>query len=192
MGTRCWISVKVKTEDQYKTRRFNPELMPRRLNKRRCWPEGMENRLPETYLKKFITTYCGLDGYPSCVGQELLDHYNSYEKALNLTLGGQYDSLYSTHDAETLEPLPEGEATVKNVLACRPLSDAEPEKALADLWNETAAPWTSSSEKDTTPDRTSMICWAYKWKDGAWWVKDCINNTRWAPLTQEYIDNYND
>lgn len=40
-----------------------------------------------------ISMYCQFDGYPTAVGQTLVRDYNTYEKALNLTLGGPAECI---------------------------------------------------------------------------------------------------
>lgn len=44
----------------------------------------------------YAGVYCHWDGYPAGVGQMLLDHYNSYEKALELIKGGNMSKLRKT------------------------------------------------------------------------------------------------
>ena len=88
MSTRSMIYVKVNKEDFGKVMKCKigelPNLMIE-LNypcvEYRIHPKPLDNIL-------YLGIYCHLDGYPSGVGAELKEKFNTYEKALNLILLG--------------------------------------------------------------------------------------------------------
>ena len=92
MSTRSCIIVKIKKEDLGKVMKFNESLV-RGLE---SWEknESKEGYFPEITLKyQYLSVYCHWDGYLEGVGAELKEHYNTYEKALNLVLGGSISSI---------------------------------------------------------------------------------------------------
>lgn len=52
---------------------------------------GIEENVKIT--NEYIGTYCHWDGYLDGVGKALKEHFNTYEKALNLVLGGSCTSI---------------------------------------------------------------------------------------------------
>ena len=54
---------------------------------------GIALRQGDTYT----TIYCHWDGYPSGVGQDLLDDFNSYDAALKLILEGDHSTPYESY-----------------------------------------------------------------------------------------------
>lgn len=115
MSTRSCIIVKIKKEDLGKVMKFNESLV-RGLE---SWEknESKEGYFPEITLKyPYLSVYCHWDGYLEGVGAELKEHYNTYEKALNLVLGGSISSIsdgyvkhYTTRKGEDwdyLKPIP--------------------------------------------------------------------------------------
>ena len=77
MSTRSNIIVKVKKEDYGRvlTKTFK------------------RHKYTTTIEKPYIGIYCHWDGYIEGVGRELLEHYNTYEKALKLISGGFASSI---------------------------------------------------------------------------------------------------
>ena len=61
------------------------------------WGKGNSNKKgAEKFVKitnEYIGTYCHWDGYLDGVGKVLKEHFNTYEKALNLVLGGSCSDL---------------------------------------------------------------------------------------------------
>lgn len=76
MSTRCNILVKLNDEDK------NTVLSFRDVN-----VETNGN---------YMGIYCHHDGYVEGVGKELLEHYNSYDKAKNLIIPGNCSSVHSS------------------------------------------------------------------------------------------------
>lgn len=88
MSTRGHISVKLKKEDIGKIMCFEPLLVP----------EGNKHLFGKKYGvvkldKPYITIYHHFDSYPKGLGKELIENYSTYEKALNLCLGGDCSSI---------------------------------------------------------------------------------------------------
>lgn len=88
MSTRGHITVKINDEDIGKIMCFEPLLLPK----------GNSHLFGKKYGvirldKKFITIYHNYDSYPKGLGKELLANYSTYDKALNLCLGGDCSSI---------------------------------------------------------------------------------------------------
>ena len=92
MSTRCNIFVKVKKEDIGKQIFFTSSLLDEPIKSIEQTLKWTSNNplFPE---KEYLRIYCHCDGYPEGVGKLLLEHFNSYEKALNLTTVGDISSL---------------------------------------------------------------------------------------------------
>lgn len=115
MSTRSCIIVKVNKEDIGKVKSFQESL----IKGLESWGNGeaKDGYFPNVTLHgQYIAVYCHWDGYLEGVGAELKEHYNTYEKALNLVLGGSISSInngnvmyYTTRKGEDwdyLKPIP--------------------------------------------------------------------------------------
>lgn len=89
MGTRAFISVRIKAEDKGKTLRFDKAKLPknRKVLFEDCIPHGM------TLTDDYLTIYNHHDGDMDWVGSALVADFNDYDKALNLMLMGYVDSV---------------------------------------------------------------------------------------------------
>lgn len=199
MSTRSWISIQIISEDIGKKRRFNPELLPLKLDIHSVWEKDIEYHLPEVELSNFLTTYCHMDGYPSGVGRILLADYNSYEKALNLILGGYYSTIcgdeYHCEDYSKNQDL-----RIHNFLTYNYNHDNTGRVLdFAEVWNNNK-PVNLKSEDETDPNKVypkgHMIAWSYMWKDNKWWIKPSRQHhnsnfpMNWTVLTEEYIKKH--
>lgn len=89
MATRCNICVRLRREDIGKSLRIDLEKIESNSG-------AVNSYFNEVTLDgEYIEIYVHWDGYPTGVGKELVSNYNTYEKALNLTLGGDCSSVYS-------------------------------------------------------------------------------------------------
>ena len=93
MSTRSCIMLKVRKEDIGKVMKFDNTKV-KVLN----WDESTSKINKEVCAKVelnsyYIGIYCHWDGYPSYVGKVLKKAFNSYDKALNLILGGDASSI---------------------------------------------------------------------------------------------------
>lgn len=83
MSTRGNIAIKLSVSDREGTLKYNPQFTP-------MSPIMMLERVGtiEPLGKPYLQIYNHHDSYPSHLGRILLNHYNDYEKALNLVLAG--------------------------------------------------------------------------------------------------------
>lgn len=98
MGTRGNITVILKEEDLRKKRlSFNKGLLgpmaEANLKGVKFKPVDVESMGENTGIRVYVQ----FDAYPDGVGKELLYYYNTYEKALNLVVGGSLETL-STYE----------------------------------------------------------------------------------------------
>lgn len=94
MSTRSNIGIVVRDIDKGKT--FTPQLS---LLHQELYSDLKMPVLHDTHINtntEIIQIYHHTDGYPEGLGELLLEHYNSYEKALNITLFGDCSSLFDT------------------------------------------------------------------------------------------------
>jgi hypothetical protein len=102
MATNCMIYVKINKEDFGKTLTADINKLPNSL---------VDNNYPFLPIKihpnpiddiLYMGIYCHFDGYPSGVGAELKNKFNTYESALNLILLGNVshiiDNICSYHN----------------------------------------------------------------------------------------------
>ena len=92
MSTRICIIVKVNKENIGKVKTFKKSL----IKGLESWGNGeaKDGFFPKITLHgQYIAIYCHWDGYLEGIGKELKDNYNTYEKALNLVLGGSISSI---------------------------------------------------------------------------------------------------
>lgn len=124
MATRSYIRVILKEEDRNKDMKFNPSLIDENdeygidLNEWGRDQLDIEHGTWETVNpegQEALRIYHHWDGYPSGVGDTLVKYYNTYEKALNLMLGGDCSTIngkYSPYalrkseDWESIKPTP--------------------------------------------------------------------------------------
>lgn len=93
MSTRAHIIVKVRPEDKGKTMQHKEELLPKGY-KYGTWDKKKE--FPEVKIGKttnYLCIYHHWDGYPSGLGDTLLNNFDTYEKALNIVLGGDMSNI---------------------------------------------------------------------------------------------------
>jgi hypothetical protein len=92
MGTRSSVIIRVKPEDIGKTIKFDRKKLPVPLS---SWnTEKVRSKCkPVTLEKNYVGVYCHWDGYPSGVGAALKVFADTYERALNLVLGGSISSI---------------------------------------------------------------------------------------------------
>lgn len=95
MGTRGNIAVILKEEDLRKEKLvFNKELIPIKYDLKTFFAATHE----PLYITRLngadrICVYVQFDAYPSGVGKVLMENYETYEKALNLVVGGSVEGL---------------------------------------------------------------------------------------------------
>lgn len=125
MATRSYIRVILKEEDRNKDMKFNPSLIGDEEGKYQIdlkeWGREQldtEHGMWDTVNPggaEALRIYHHWDGYPEGVGGTLIKHYNTYEKALNLILGGDCSTinrfynpyaLRSSEDWGGIRPLP--------------------------------------------------------------------------------------
>lgn len=87
MATRCNIAVKVKEEDFNKELKFDITKLPKGFKYADKYIESICSIKTDSE-KPYLQIYCHWDGYPSGVGDVLINYFNDYETALNLVLGG--------------------------------------------------------------------------------------------------------
>ena len=111
MSTNSNIIVKVKKEDVGKILKFNANKLEMPEIKWDKDIKGFEEDVKIT--NEYIGIYCHWDGYLEGVGETLKNDFNTYEKALNLILGGSCSSIedngritrYATRKGEKWEYL---------------------------------------------------------------------------------------
>lgn len=102
MSTRSMIYVRVNEEDFGKVLTCDISKLPNPMTELN-YP-CVEYRIHPNPLDKvlYLGIYCHFDGYPGGVGAELINKFNTYEKALNLILLGAcsyiIDSIKSYHN----------------------------------------------------------------------------------------------
>lgn len=89
MGTRAFISVRIKAEDKGKFRSFDKAKLPK--NRKVLFEDCIPKRVKLT--DDYLTIYNHHDGYMDGVGSALVADFNDYDKALNLVLMGYVDSV---------------------------------------------------------------------------------------------------
>lgn len=86
MATRSCIIVKVRKGDIGTTKKYSDEVSKAQAYD---WDDnGTDVCEDVTIEKSYIGVYCHWDGYPSGVGAALKSFADTYERALNLVLGG--------------------------------------------------------------------------------------------------------
>ena len=84
MSTRSCIVIKVKESDLNQVKKFNPELLPVKVEGWDCYGESTsdEKSQPVELKGAYIGIYCHSDGYPSGVGGKTLRH--SFKRGLGV------------------------------------------------------------------------------------------------------------
>jgi hypothetical protein len=91
MATRSCIIVKVRNSDIGTTQKYSDEKSKAPAND---WGgDGVDLCEDVKIEKPYIGVYCHWDGYPSGVGAALKVFADTYERALNLVLGGSISSI---------------------------------------------------------------------------------------------------
>ena len=102
MGTRSRITVILSKEDRKpgKVLMFDPKKIEYEYKyidhtgRPRCLEKVEFDSLIVPNGAEAVRMYCQFDGYPSGVGDTLIREYNTYEKAINLVLGGPAESIF--------------------------------------------------------------------------------------------------
>ena len=88
MATRSNIAIILKEEDKARVFAELNERLEEAGNN--IFRYGVDNG-------NVLQIYCHWDGYPEGVGQDLLDDFNSYDKALELILEGDHSTPYEPY-----------------------------------------------------------------------------------------------
>ena len=91
MATRSCIIVKVRNSDIGTTQKYSDEKSKAPANDWGC--DGVDKCENVKIEKPYIGVYCHWNGYPSGVGAALKVFADTYERALNLVLGGSISSI---------------------------------------------------------------------------------------------------
>ena len=91
MATRSCIIVKVRNSDVGTTQKYTDEKSKAPAND---WGGDAVDKCENVNIEKpYMGVYCHWDGYPSGVGTSLKVFADTYERALNLVLGGSISSV---------------------------------------------------------------------------------------------------
>lgn len=126
MSTNSNIIVKVKKSDIGSTALYDakkldaPEVYWGKTNSNE---NGVEK--PVEITEEYIGIYCHWDGYLDGVGKALKEHFNTYDKALNLVLGGSCSAIgnnggivrYATREGEKWDFIKPKQGDNPNALA---------------------------------------------------------------------------
>lgn len=105
MATRSCIIVKVRENEIGTTQKYSDEKSKAPAS---SWGGSGINKCEDVKIEKpYIGVYCHWDGYPSGVGASLKSFADTYERALNIVLGGSISSVsedsfthYANRDGE--------------------------------------------------------------------------------------------
>lgn len=105
MATRSCIIVKVRENEIGTTQKYSDEKSKAPAS---SWGGSGINKCEDVKIEKpYIGVYCHWDGYPSGVGASLKSFADTYERALNMVLGGSISSVdndsfthYANRDGE--------------------------------------------------------------------------------------------
>ena len=105
MATRSCIIVKVRENEIGTTQKYSDEKSKAPAS---SWGGSGINKCEDVKIEKpYIGVYCHWDGYPSGVGESLKSFADTYERALNMVLGGWISSVnnnsfthYANRDGE--------------------------------------------------------------------------------------------
>lgn len=91
MATRSCIIVKVRENEIGTTQKYSDEKSKAPAS---SWGGNGINKCEDVKIEKpYIGVYCHWDGYPSGVGASLKSFADTYERALNMVLGGWISSV---------------------------------------------------------------------------------------------------
>ena len=93
MSTHCNVIIKVKPEDIGKSVKFSSRKLPVKLKLWNAFENTRSKCKSITIEKPYIGIFCHFDGYPSGVGNVLLEKFNDYDSILNLIAGGDCSSI---------------------------------------------------------------------------------------------------
>ena len=123
MSTNSNIIVKVNKSDIGSTALYDAS----KLDVTESYWDGLFNGLekPVEITEEYIGTYCHWDGYLNGVGKALKEHFNTYNKALNLVLGGSCSYIdnnggimrYATREGEKWDSIKPKQGDNPNALA---------------------------------------------------------------------------
>lgn len=106
MSTRSRIAVVLKEDDLNKLMMPQANLLYGKLNHEDSGKEGVID-LPMLHSSSFehpvVSIYHHWDGYPTGVGVTLMNHYDDYEKAVNLMLFGDASTINADSENDTIE-----------------------------------------------------------------------------------------
>jgi hypothetical protein len=105
-----------------------------------------------------LSVYCHYDGYPEFNGVKLIEHFNSYDKAVELIDGGDISSLW------TNESFRDASGATKSQ-ECGPLYYSERGEDCPPRLDATFGKYLGDNEE-----------YAYLFSNGKW---VCYNNRRW-------------
>lgn len=156
MGTRCRITVILSEEDRKPglVLRFDPDKIEHEYAYTK--KNGNLAKLKDVKFDEFVVPegaeavrmYCQFDGYPTGVGKTLVRDYNTYDKALNLVLGGP---------AECVDRYIKPDGTWGGgYLNCKVMDPFS----------------TRPKSKFVKEDAPSGEAYEYKFKDGEWYVRN--------------------
>lgn len=197
MGTRSWVSIALEPKDQNTIKKFTPETLGRPLDIHSSW-NGIA--IPEIRVKTHVSCYFQLDGDPSFMGAMLLQDFGTYDKALNLCLGGCYQAPKACRCEETGKAYADDNPHIGGHFLSYSKFYKEDGKTveanIVDCWND-SQPWFPESDNDCNPDNVftgkngtedwHMINWCYLFHDGKWYYArtTCKRALKWQRLTRK-------
>ena len=106
MSTNSTIIVKINRSDYNKVKKFSKKKLPVPLDVWDEWGDevGVEKSKPIKITGEYLAIYCHWDGDESGVGAALKSTFGTYDKILNLVLGG-FCSVINT-DGSILNDIP--------------------------------------------------------------------------------------
>ena len=166
MGTRSIVTVILKEEDLGKKIVFNPTMIE--------YPYiGIHGEQIKIKLTPSIETpmnvgcgvrcYIQFDGYPSGVGKELVEHYNTYEKALNLAVGGPLECICTT--------LEKGGAYHGGYCPCKELDINSTRPKIRIVFRPEEYNWQYDDS-----------AWEYLFQNGKWYAKNYDDYKNWTEV----------
>lgn len=98
MSTRSAIIIKVKKEDVGQMIKFDKDKLPTKLSDwSTCFGDGSDSeKSKKVKLSPYMGIYCHSDGYISGVGMVLKKTFDTYEKVINLVVGGDCSCIEDT------------------------------------------------------------------------------------------------
>lgn len=197
MGTRSWVSIALEPKDRNTIKRFKPETLGRPLDIHSSW-KGIV--LPEIRVKTHISCYFQLDGDPATMGAMLLQDFDTYDKAMNLCLGGDYRAPEACRCEETGTEYADDDPHIGGHFLSFSKFHKEDGKTVeanvVDCWNE-YQPWFPESDDKCNPDNVftgkdewHMIAWCYLFRDGQWYYAKNTNKKalKWQKLTRKVCE----